>query len=94
MFSALTGGGAGGRTSDEFAKGHFGGALNIPAFSLPGPTPLQEEFLAGLSAAVPEKDKKMVVGCASGRRSGACMAWVVAAGYTNAVDMAGGWGAW
>ena len=82
------------RTQGEFEKEHYISAVNIPAFSLPGPTPLQAEFLAGLAAAVPEKDKKMVVACASGKRSGMCMPWIVAAGYTNAVDMEGGWGAW
>jgi rhodanese-related sulfurtransferase len=82
------------RTPQEFASAHYPGAINIPAFSLPGPTPLQAEFLEKVAAAFPAKDTKMVVACASGRRSKVAMAWMVEQGYANAVENATGWGGW
>ena len=35
-----------------------------------------------------------MVGCASGRRSKACMPWILEAGYTNVVENNTGWGGW
>ena len=82
------------RTPDEFSKAHAPGAVNIPAFSLPGPTPLKDEFLAALQGKFPDKSHKMVIACASGRRSKPCGSWVQEAGYSNAVENATGWGGW
>jgi rhodanese-related sulfurtransferase len=52
------------------------------------------QFLEKVAAAFPAKDTKMVVACASGRRSKVAMAWMVEQGYTNAVENATGWGGW
>lgn len=82
------------RTPEEFAKAHAPGAVNIASFSLPGPTPLQSEFLEKLAATFPEKATKLVVACASGRRSKPTMAWMLEAGYTNLVENSTGWGGW
>lgn len=42
----------------------------------------------------PDKDVKMVVGCASGNRSKNACAWLVEAGYTNVVENAEGFTGW
>eukprot|EP00277_Geminigera_cryophila_P000651 CAMPEP_0179424120 /NCGR_PEP_ID=MMETSP0799-20121207/11400_1 /TAXON_ID=46947 /ORGANISM="Geminigera cryophila, Strain CCMP2564" /LENGTH=116 /DNA_ID=CAMNT_0021198513 /DNA_START=200 /DNA_END=550 /DNA_ORIENTATION=+ len=82
------------RTPDEFAGAHSPGAVNIPAFALPGLTPLQDEFLAKITATYPDKTQKMILACASGRRSALAVPWLLAAGYPTVVDMAKGWGGW
>jgi hydroxyacylglutathione hydrolase len=82
------------RTSGEFDKGHAPGAINIPSHALPGPAPLQSEFLEKLAAIFPDKDKKLVVACQSGRRSKETTQWLVDEGYSNVVDMETGFGGW
>lgn len=82
------------RTPDEFVKAHAPGAVNIPSFSLPGPTPLQSKFMEELAASFPDKSKKFVVACATGRRSKPTMTWMIEAGYTNLVENSTGWGGW
>jgi len=153
------------------------GAVNIPAFSLPGPTPLKDSFMADFTKQFPDKvcsisllnvdchffarwieaavatridllslpaslrlslsssfspfflflslsfhpshsllsphfaprsnaatfrpvtfpspqDAEVVVGCASGKRSGMVCEWLNDAGYTKLTDVGGGMGSW
>jgi rhodanese-related sulfurtransferase len=62
------------RTTGEFAGGHVAGALNIPV----------QELEAKLPA---EKDRAVVIYCASGRRSAAAREILLKAGYAKVFDL-------
>lgn len=71
------------RTEAEFGAGHPASALNVP-FSWKGvPNP---EFAPVLEKAL-GKDAKIVLGCASGPRSLKAAKALLAAGFTDVVDM-------
>ena len=80
------------RTAEEYGACHPEGAWNIPAFfrgpmgMAPNPTFVES---VGRHFA---KDAKLVVGCAAGGRSAKACAALEAAGWTNLVDVAGGFG--
>jgi len=78
------------RSVPEFEKGHPAGAINIPLLNFEGgrmvPNP---SFEAQVTAALP-KDKPLVVGCKSGGRSLQAATLLVAKGWTEVVDMRGG----
>lgn len=76
------------RTEAEFAAGHPPGALNVPVSAAGVPNP---EFVAVVEQAF-GKDAKLVVGCKAGPRSRRAQASLVAAGFTNVVDMPAGFG--
>jgi rhodanese-related sulfurtransferase len=78
------------RTPEEFARGHVPGAYNIPAF-FPGamgmmPNPdfpaLMKTHFAG--------DRALVIGCAAGGRSMHACESLTAEGYTQLINMDGG----
>mmetsp|Transcript_4684 Transcript_4684/g.11832 ORF Transcript_4684/g.11832 Transcript_4684/m.11832 type:complete len:187 (+) Transcript_4684:292-852(+) len=84
------------RTPEEFAKGHPTGAVNIPAFkfSFLGPKPMQQEFLAAVREAFPNRDVNLAVGCAAGSRSRKAAEWLAADGYSKAFDVLTGFSGW
>ena len=72
------------REPNETAMGVIPGATAIPRGLL-------EFRIAGAQA---DKNAKIVVYCKSGGRSSLATQTLLKMGYTNAVSMAGGWGAW
>ena len=78
------------RSIPEFEAGHPGGALNIPLLHTQGGGMAPNaEFQSVVEATFP-KDAKLVVGCKSGGRSLQAAALLEAAGYTELVEMRGG----
>ena len=73
------------REDDEWVAGHIEGARHIPMGELPG----RFDDVAGLADASPE----LVVVCRSGGRSARVVAWLAQNGV-DAVNLAGGMGAW
>ena len=78
------------RSIPEFDDGHPPGAANVPLLHFQGgrmaPNP---DFQRVVEANFP-KDAKIVVGCKAGGRSLQAATLMQAAGYTNVVDMRGG----
>jgi rhodanese-related sulfurtransferase len=73
------------REDDEWAAGHIDGALHIPMGELPG------RF--GEVADLADASRELVVVCRSGHRSARVVAWLAQNGV-DAVNLAGGLGAW
>lgn len=71
------------RRPDENARGNIGGQL-IPVDQLP----------ARMSELEVDKDAPLVVYCRSGARSGRAVQFLIANGYTGAVNLRGGMLAW
>lgn len=83
------------RTADEFKAGHPPGAINIPVFYAgPGGMTPNPDFLAQVEEKFPVKEVALAVGCASGKRSLAAVEKLAAAGFTEVVNVEGGYGAW
>jgi len=61
------------RTAQEYAQGHVKGAINIPF----------DVAVSQFSALEIRKDRKVVLYCRSGNRSGKALASLKNAGYTN-----------
>jgi rhodanese-related sulfurtransferase len=78
------------RTTEEFGARHPSGAINVP-LSLPGPAGgiANPEFLDVILRVLPT-DAKIVVGCSTGVRSLRAAELLLAAGYTDVVDMRAG----
>lgn len=80
------------RTPAEFQPGRPAGAINIP-IATPNPTTgdmeLNDAFLIVATAHIP-KAAKVIVGCRSGQRSAKAQELMHQAGYTNTVNMRGG----
>jgi rhodanese-related sulfurtransferase len=78
------------RSIPEFEAGHPTGATNIPLLHMAGgrmaPNPAFRSVVEGNFP----KDAKIVVGCKMGGRSMQAATLLEAAGYTNVVDMRGG----
>jgi len=78
------------RSIPEFEGGHPAGAANVPLLHMAGgrmtPNPAFQSVVEGNFA----KDTKIVVGCKAGSRSAQAAALLEAAGYTEIVDMRGG----
>jgi rhodanese-related sulfurtransferase len=72
------------RPAAEFAAGHILGAKNIPL-------PELEKRVGELDK---HKAKPVVVHCKDGNRAGAGVATLRKAGFTNVVNLTGGYGAW
>jgi rhodanese-related sulfurtransferase len=72
------------REPAEFNAGHILNARNIPLGEL-------DKRAGELSK---WKDKPIVVSCASGNRSGSAVGTLKKQGFTRAVNLAGGFGAW
>ena len=72
------------RTADEFTEGHIAGAVNNDW--------LEDGFLD--RAKILDKSKPVLLYCAAGGRSEDAVAAMKKAGYTNVVDLAGGFNGW
>ncbi|MGH7907967.1 MAG: rhodanese-like domain-containing protein [Candidatus Binataceae bacterium] len=81
------------RTEAEFEKGHPSDAVNVPVVFIKGPGQMEpnDEFLTVVEKAIP-KDSKLVVGCMSGGRSQRACEMLEQAGYTDLVNVRGGFG--
>ncbi len=81
------------RSREEFAAGHAPGAACVPLMHRnpagPGMVP-NAEFLSEVEAKY-AKDAKLIVGCLRGGRSMRAVRILLDAGYTNVVDMRGGY---
>ena len=75
------------RTVEEFEAGHPSGAFNVPVAHA-GMAP-NGEFVPVVEAAF-EKDALLVVGCKSGGRSARAAEILASRGYSNVVNMDGG----
>lgn len=65
------------RTQDEFASGHLPKAINIPL----------DKIQTVLPGRFPDRDKTILLHCASGARSGAARRKLKALGYTKAFNL-------
>lgn len=79
------------RSVQEFEAGHVPGSYNIPLMDIGSsggmePNPNFEAVVAKTFAA----DSKLVVGCAAGGRSARACQLLIAKGFTNLVNMHGG----
>jgi rhodanese-related sulfurtransferase len=78
------------RSIPEFEEGHPAGAVNVPLLHFQnGRMAPNPDFGAVVAANFP-KDTKLVVGCKAGSRSLRAAAMLEATGYTNVIDMQGG----
>jgi rhodanese-related sulfurtransferase len=78
------------RSVPEFEQGHPTGAANVPLLDFKnGRMTPNPAFQQVVEAAFP-KDARLVVGCKAGGRSQQAAALMEAAGYTNLVEMRGG----
>ena len=78
------------RSIPEFEGGHPAGAANIPLLHMAGGRMAPNSAFQEVVEANYDKDAKIVVGCKAGPRSRQAAALLEAAGYTNVVDMRGG----
>jgi rhodanese-related sulfurtransferase len=80
------------RSQAEYAGGHPAGADNVP-FMLAGPGGMQPnvDFLKMMQALY-DKDARLLVGCASGKRSAAAAQKLVELGYSDVIDVRPGYG--
>lgn len=82
------------RTTGEYDAGHPAGARNVPVMQVdpatgrPGPNP---EFLAVVGRHLPPSTP-LVVGCQAGMRSQRACELLAAAGWTDLVNVQGGFG--
>ena len=67
------------RTAEEFAAGHFPGAINIP----------HEDIIQGIEAHNVGKDQTVLLYCRSGNRSGQAEARLQSAGFSGAKNIGG-----
>jgi rhodanese-related sulfurtransferase len=78
------------RSIPEFEGGHPAGAVNVPLLHLEsGRMAPNRDFQTVVTANFP-KDTKLVVGCKAGPRSAQASALLAAAGYSDVVDVRGG----
>ena len=67
------------RTAQEFAAGHFPGAINIP----------HEDIVQGIKESNVGKDQTVLLYCRSGNRSGQAEARLQSAGFSRAKNVGG-----
>lgn len=80
------------RSIPEFEQGHPAGAANVPLLhAQSGRMVPNPDFQRVVEANFP-KDTRLVIGCKTGSRSMQAAALLGAAGYTNVVEMRGGFG--
>jgi rhodanese-related sulfurtransferase len=79
------------RTEEEFEAGHVPGAVNVPVM-LRGPDGMQPNpaFESAVLRAF-ARDARLVVGCRSGNRSLRAGRMLIAAGFTQLVELRTGW---
>eukprot|EP01025_Chloroclados_australasicus_P032164 TRINITY_DN3255_c1_g1_i1.p2 TRINITY_DN3255_c1_g1~~TRINITY_DN3255_c1_g1_i1.p2 ORF type:complete len:155 (+),score=16.57 TRINITY_DN3255_c1_g1_i1:69-533(+) len=83
------------RTPQEYGQGNVPNSVNIPImFRTEQGMNLNEEFLAQVKEAYPQLDTKLVVGCASGKRSTKACQLLLEEGYKNLVNNSEGYAAW
>lgn len=81
------------RTEAEFGAGHPAGAWNIPVvFFDPSRRTIPNADFQRVAAAVLAKEKKVIVGCAMGARSQRAAEILRALGFTDVVNVDGGFG--
>ena len=79
------------RSLPEYEQGHPTGAYNAPLLHAgPGGMAPNPEFVAVVSRAFP-KDTRLVVSCKAGGRSQRAAMMLEAAGFTNLLEMRGGY---
>jgi rhodanese-related sulfurtransferase len=78
------------RSIPEFEGGHPAGAANVPLLHMTGGRMASNPAFQAVVEGNFAKDAKLVVGCKMGGRSAQAAALLEAAGYTNVVDMRGG----
>eukprot|EP00752_Nemacystus_decipiens_P004566 g4167.t2 len=83
------------RADHEFEHGRPAGALNVPAFfsTAQGMT-VNQDFVDQIAEKFPDKTAKLVIGCQMGSRSAQAAGWLENAGYSEVVNMEGGFSAW
>jgi rhodanese-related sulfurtransferase len=81
------------RSEAEFAQEHPEGSVNVPLLHMDPSAGMRPnpDFMRVMAANFP-KDAKLVVGCKSGGRSARACEALSDAGYTNVVNMDGGFG--
>ena len=80
------------RSVPEYDQGHPRRAVNAPLMHMgPGGMVPNAEFVAVMAKAFP-KDAKLILGCKSGGRSQRAAMMLEGAGFTDLVEMRGGWG--
>src|SRR5215831_19825519 len=79
------------RSIPEFDQGHPVGAVNIPLLHFKGGRMVPNAAFQKVVEATFPKDAKLVTGCKVGGRSMQAAALLASAGYTNVVDMRGGY---
>ena len=67
------------RTAEEFAEGHFPGAINIPL----------EDIVRGIRARNVDKDQTVLLYCRSGNRSGQAEIKLQSSGFAGAKNVGG-----
>ena len=67
------------RTAEEFAEGHFPGAINIPL----------EDIVRGIRARNVDKDQTVLLYCRSGNRSGQAEVKLQSSGFAGAKNVGG-----
>ena len=67
------------RTAEEFAEGHFPGAINIP----------HEDIVEGIRAHNLDKDQTVLLYCHSGNRSGQAEIRLQSSGFAGAKNVGG-----
>jgi rhodanese-related sulfurtransferase len=80
------------RSIPEFDQGHPVGATNIPLLHYQGGRMAPNPAFQRVVEATFSKETKLVIGCKSGGRSLQAAGLLAAAGYTEIVDMRGGFG--
>ena len=79
------------RSVPEFEAGHPLGAANVPLLhATAGRMAPNPDFQRVMEASFP-KDAKLVIGCKAGSRSLQAASILEASGFSNVVDMRGGW---
>jgi rhodanese-related sulfurtransferase len=83
------------RTPEEFAAGHPPGAVNVPVMlaGAGGMSP-NPDFMAAVKAALPQQSTPALVACKAGGRSRNAATMMSGAGYTQLLDVLGGFNAW
>lgn len=82
------------RTPAEFEAGHVPGAINVSFADMhagTGKMEVRPDFLPQTKVRIP-RDAKVIVGCRSGGRSARACEVLRREGYTNVLNMVGGFG--
>ena len=78
------------RNPDEFALGHPKGAYNIPWLDPEAPTRTPNPHFVQLVKRCFEAERRIIVGCQTGRRSVSAAELLIQAGFSNIVEQRAG----